>query len=200
MEAGEVMYFLPLSSGRPLAAVGSYHREQTASPVAMGEVSVRSPYFEQLTPYPYIRGPIYTRPVFKEYTRQGNFSLHPIVKMPSLGETPAADDLPTLPSPPPLASPESVCSMFASMPDIHQRCLEFNGRLAGSTSAEQTKILEEMQKADSACSSKTLLSDWASCYYSRLQPAWYENPIKLGGVVLAGCGLLGLLIMGLKEE
>jgi len=42
---------------------------------------IRSPWYTDLRPWPYILGPNYTRPVFRENTRQGNFVAQPTIKM-----------------------------------------------------------------------------------------------------------------------
>ena len=44
-----------------------------------------SPYYAVATPWPYIKGPNYTRPVFGENTRYGAFQTQPIIRMPLLG-------------------------------------------------------------------------------------------------------------------
>lgn len=50
----------------------------------MSQSGVVSPYYANATPWPYLRGPNYTRPIFGEETRRGAFRLHPIVRMPAL--------------------------------------------------------------------------------------------------------------------
>lgn len=50
----------------------------------MAYTPIRNPLYIDATPWPYLKGPNYTRPVFKEHTRQGNFVRQPVMVMPAL--------------------------------------------------------------------------------------------------------------------
>jgi len=50
----------------------------------MAYAPIINPVYLDATPWPYIRGPNYTRPVFAEHSRRGNFVANPIIRMPRL--------------------------------------------------------------------------------------------------------------------
>ena len=188
--------------------VGAYHAAKDAKPVeGFGSTSrIRSPWFQEQTPFPYFKGPNYTRPVFQEHSREGNFVAHPIVRMPSLqgfGQDPVAPSVPAEPVPSdtvPMATPASVCAAFKDLPDVYARCLKFNTRYATATAAQIESMNKELLVADAACQGDKNLGQWATCYYSHLESSWYENPLYLGGALLAGCAVVGLAILGLRTS
>ena len=50
----------------------------------MTHAPIISSVYLDATPWPYLRGPNYTRPVFAEESKQGNFRINPIIRMPAL--------------------------------------------------------------------------------------------------------------------
>ena len=82
------MYFpYPNKSYPKLQGFGAYHVAQSATPVAtagLGQTTFVNPSYLENTPFPYIKGPNYTRPVFREHGRGGNFVVQPMIRMQAL--------------------------------------------------------------------------------------------------------------------
>lgn len=180
----------------------------------MGHARIISPYFVDHTPWPYIRGPIYTRPVFAEHSRAGNFVASPVVRMPSLSalgcmQAPGSyldllgraqgithkgcaglgDDgaAPT---------PESICAVAQPAgAEAYSKCLSFNRELAAAVASDPAKAAQmtaKLQAADAKCQSDDL-NTWARCYYGELVPTpWYANPWYVGAGIVALAVVLGL--------
>jgi hypothetical protein len=163
-------------------------------------------YFEWLR-WPYIRGPIYTRPVFREDSRQGNFVVQPIVRMPAL------EGLGVLPG---IGSGvEAACAPVSSNPQAHADCVAFNTRMAADIAANPSKTAEYsalMAQASAACAGMQAdYTAWAGCYYGKLAgrtgpgvgPAgkvpWYKDPLYLGAGAV-GLAAVGALIVGIKRK
>jgi hypothetical protein len=190
------MYFpYPDKGGPSLKGVGAYHAARASAPVATaglgqstpaGYAPIRAPWFVQEKPWPYILGPNYTRPVFKEHSSEGNFVPYPIVRMPSLnglGE----------------ASPQSVCEPMQAMPDAHSRCVQFNNDLVRASETKRAEMMAQIAKAEAACGHVSEFEPWARCYYGHLQPAWYENPWYLGGAIIGGSAALSLIVLAIRR-
>lgn len=192
------MYFpYPDHSIPKLTPVGAYHLAESATPVtqvgALGQVPagyapIRSPYFPQYTPWPYIKGPNYTRPVFRENTT-GAFAPRPIVRMPSLKGLGQEK----------VTTAEQVCEVVKGVPDAYDRCMRFNIRLVQALPEQADAFEGEMQRARAACLGTTPFDAWARCYYSHLENAWYERPVYLGAAAIAGGAAIGLIIMALRK-
>jgi len=186
------MYFrYPDRTKGEAQGVGAYHTARVQAPVPTagfgqtpaGYAPIISPYFAQAKPWPYILGPNYTRPVFKEYSRQGNFVPYPIVRMPALNGL--GQD----------ATPKTVCEAVQAMPEVHARCLAFNT----ATGSKATQMQAQIQAADEACSADQDFASWANCYYGHLSPKWYENPVYLGGAVIGASAVVGVAILALRR-
>lgn len=184
-------------AGVPMSDLGAYHTAKTSAPVPMaglgqtpGYAPIRSPWFPQQTPYPYIRGPIYTRPVFKENSAKGNFVAYPIVRMPSLKGL--GTDFSS-------ATPESMCEVVKDHPSAQARCLKFNTEYLASDAVARSKMDAQMLEATSACKDVEQFGPWSQCFYGHLKPSWYENPVYLGGAIVGACVGMSLLVLTLRD-
>ena len=160
---------------------------------------ILSPYFLDGVAYPYLRGPDYTRPVFREYSRSGNFKTQPLLRMPSLGADEQPVSPPTADAPPVTAA--TGCDQFASAPNLQAKCLQFNAEMLADLKAHPEKseyYMKRIQAAQDACASKSgqNIGIWQACYYDAMAASanpWYKNPMYWGAAAL-GLGLLAMTI------
>lgn len=167
----------------------------------MAYAPIQNPTYIDATEWPYIKGPNYTRPVFREHSRQGNFRVQPIIRMPALsafGQDP-------VPTPPPSAlTPEGICALIKQNGDTetYGKCIEWNRTMTADMqahpemSAQYVKALEE---ADRSCSAKlagtTDTKPYFACYYGLLDKSpWYKNPYYLAGAIAGGAAAIALLV------
>jgi hypothetical protein len=162
--------------------------------------SITSPYFAQATPWPYIKGPNYTRPVFGENTRNGAFMAQPMVRMPSLRglgviEVPAScwevsgfkacHDLA-------LADAQKIAApMFDAGTD------NYNKIVAAMLDAN---LATRCMKMCSAPTSPTLPGQGPSDPSVVPSSAWYSNPLYLGGAIIGGAVVLGLITRYIRSQ
>jgi len=177
--------------------------------------SIVSPYFIDAVPYPYLRGPNYERPMFREYSRNGNFKSQPITVMPSagFGATPGTATTatvevvggPNAPPPAPMAlTPDMACSSLKTAPNLYSDCVKFNAAMLTDLAAHPDKGNEynaKLKVASDKCGDQLgqNMGVWAACYYGELnKPAWYLNPLYLGAGAL-GLGVLALVLTSTRR-
>jgi len=187
------------SAGVPMADLGAYHVARSSAPVAaagLGQApSITSPWFPQMTPWPYIKGPIYTRPVFKEHSKAGNFKAYPIVRMPSLNGLGTTDtDVGTRAA--------SVCGVMKGYPKAYPLCLKHTAAYLQADPASRIRMDLQMEQADKACQGVEPYEKWAECYYGKFTGSasdWYKHPLFIGGAIVGGCAVLGFAIRSMRR-
>jgi hypothetical protein len=163
-----------------------------------------SPYYAQRWPFPHIRGPNYTRPVFLEHSRRGNFARQPIVQMPTLsglGEDPqisldAASSQVAIPTAEQACSPVKTTASYSA-------CMKFNEAMIAAMKSDPAKASQYVAllgQAQSKCPDQSNFEKWAKCFYGYLEPPWYANPLCLGGAILAGAVVLGLATRVMRKQ
>jgi len=178
-----------------------------------------SPYFVDAVPYPYLRGPNYQRPVFREYSRSGNFRAQPITRMPVSGfgssvpgtATVAPVDVvgdPNAPdpnAPPQPVTPDMACKQLKSAPNLYAQCVTFNAAMLTDLAAHPEKAADynaRLKAASDKCGDQMgqNMGVWAACYYGELnKPPWYLNPLYLGAGAL-GLGVIALAAVKLSQR
>jgi len=159
---------------------------------------ITSPYFQQGTPWPYIKGPNYTRPVFGENTRYGAFMAQPMVRMPSLRGL-GAIEVP------------ASCWEVSGFKACHDLALVDAQKVAAATFEAGTdnynKIVAAMLDANLATRCMKMCSTGSG---TPLPPkpadpvvassSWYSNPLYLGGAIIGGAVVLGLITRYLRSQ
>lgn len=163
-----------------------------------------SPYSAQMWPFPHIRGPNYTRPVFLEHSRRGNFARNPIVRMPSLnglGADPQVS-LDTTATAAVIPTPEQACAPVQST-SSYSSCLKFNTAMIAAMKSDPAKAAQYtalLGQAQAKCPDQTNFEKWAKCFYGYLDPAWWANPMYLGVAILAGAVALGIATRAVRKS
>lgn len=151
---------------------------------------ITNPSYPEATEWPYIRGPIYTRPVFASQSGQNMFRVQPIMRMPPLngmGDAASATAA--------VLTGAQVCESIKDMPGPYAKCVQFNTDMAAALQKYPGDALKWQQKiadATNKCgASGTDMNTWANCYYNALTNKWYQNPLYIGIVALSAVVVLG---------
>jgi hypothetical protein len=134
---------------------------------------IRSPLYLEATPWPYIKGPNYTRPVFAEHSRQGNFAAQPLLRMEGFGGDPQSvlaglgkvEIPPTCWDAPGFKTSHDACLVAAQQKcDFAEPC----------TTQEHEGCLTRLV-ASSNCKAPSVVEDAMP-----MEGSWYTNPYYLG--------------------
>lgn len=207
--------------------LGAYHVHQPVR--AVGSASIPSPSYAEYRPYPYILGPVYTRPVFNEHSKS-TFRFQPIIRMPSLGsddrvvecgqkcgtdecfdacmaevQLPTSEKVPSTPEET-LESIEertntgAICDQVKHLPDVFLQCMRFNAEMQKASPDQKSILLQKLNETIKSCDSIKNSDDRARCYYGKLSGKWYENSLYLGAAIIGGFTAMGLAVMYARRD
>lgn len=187
----------------------------------MAYAPIQNPVYVDATEWPYIKGPNYTRPVFREHSRQGNFVVQPIIRMPALNGL-GCMQAPGSPldilgraqgvtykgaaglgaDPPAGATPEGVCALVKEAgEEAYGKCLSWNRDMAADLAAHPDRSAQYTQmitQAEQACAKQSASGDvpaFERCFYGTLvKEPWYKNPYYLAGAIAGGAAAIALLV------
>jgi hypothetical protein len=177
----------------------SFHKSVDQHP------GIISPFYLQAKSYPYILGPNYTRPVFKQHS-SSNFKFQPIVRMPSLGSSDEPFPFPDIEgmNTDQIGSGGMSCENNKKYPEVHKACLDFNKKLSETTGEEQNKLFEMTFAAIEKCIELKDEQEGYECMYTNLgyklgELKWYHNPMYLGLAIMGGIVAAGIAVSVVRK-